>query len=114
MTSKTEYLDPTKGVLNLDFLNSMIETMKEARKAVENSGIYTKAEQKIYIQRIARVQTTPMFTTVRFFAQYFPLASGKERQDYYTEFFRLADEAGIEMYYEIMSLATYKKQLGVV
>ena len=92
----------------------MIDLMKEARVALEENEAYSSAEKNTYRQRIAMVQTTPMFTMVRFYAKYFPLSSTKEAQSYYIEFFNLADEAGLSMFYEIMSLAKYKAQLGVI
>ncbi len=113
-TSTTEYLDPTKGCIDLNFLNRMIDLMKEARVVLDANELYSSAEKNTYRQRIAMVQTTPMFTTVRFYAKYFPLSSIKEAQSYYIEFFNLADEAGLSMFYEIKSLATYKAELGVI
>ncbi|MBQ3220383.1 MAG: DUF4838 domain-containing protein [Clostridia bacterium] len=112
-TSQTEYLDPTKGFIDLNFLNDMMTLMKEARVALEANEGYTTSEKNVYRQRIAMAQTSPMFTTVRFYAKYFPDSSVQEMQRYYTEFFNLADEAGITLWYEIKSLATYKKELGV-
>ena len=113
-TSSREYLDPTKGCIDLNFLNNMMSLMKEARIALEENETYSVSEKNIYRQRIARVQTTPMFTTVRFYSQYFPMASNQEAQRYYSEFFNLADEAGITLWYEIKSLAEYKEDLGVI
>ena len=113
-TSTTEYLDPTKGCIDLKFLNKMINIMKEARVALEQNESYSISEKNVYRQRLAMVQTTPMFTTVRFFTKYYPLATVQERQQYYMDFFTLADEAGITLWYEIMSLETYKESLGVV
>ena len=113
-TSKTEYLDPTSGCLDLAFLNNMMSLMTEAREAVEGNDLYTSAEKNTYKQRIAMVQTTPMYTTVRFYAKYFPLSSSQQAKNYYTEFFKLAEEAEISMCYEIMSVAQYKERLGVI
>ena len=92
----------------------MIDLMMQAREALAANDAYTTAEKNMYRKRIAMVQTTPTFTMVRFFAKYYPLATTQERQNFYIDFFKLADEAGVKMFYEIESLAQYKKSLGVV
>jgi hypothetical protein len=81
---------------------------------LEANTEYTTAEKNMYRKRVAMVQTTPTFTMVRFFAKYYPLASTQERQNFYIDFFKLADEAGLTMFYEIETLAHYKQSLGVV
>ena len=111
-TLAMDYVDPTKGAISLNFLNSMIDIIEQAEAAVNAEPGYSYNERTEYLRRLAECKATPYGTLYRNYTKFRPTASADEEHEFLREFYELIDFAGITMQQETISFAQLRERDG--
>ena len=111
-TLQHEYVDPNKGMINLTFLESMLDLVEQATVAIETNESYSYEQRQAYLKRIAQVKCTPLGTIWRNYFSFYPLAEDTDWRKFLSEFFDTLSTGGVKCLREVLAVETYKESIG--
>ena len=110
-TLQNDYVDPNKGMINLTFLESMLDLVEQATAAIETNESYTYEQRQAYLKRIAQVKCTPLGTIWKNYYSFYPLAEDTDWKKFLGEFFDTLSEGGVKCLRETLAVETYKTSI---